>query len=177
MKVIKTIALVSCLIFIAGCHKHNTLSDHTHNHAKIDQSYQKPGANIRLSHNYDGQTALGESENIQLVLSEQYASGQLYVRLKADPELLIAPATEDFVFLMDDATTHSIDLNVSAVSLGKYLLNIFASVRDETGRVSNRIMAVAFYVGDKQSPQSKPRATSSSESESVIVLPSQERSY
>ena len=175
MKVMKTIALISCLIFVAGCHKHNTLSDHTHNHEKNNQSYQKPGANIRLSHNYDGQTALGESENIQLIFSEQYASGQLNIRLKPDTALLLEPATEDFVFSLADGNTHLIELAVSTISSGKHLLNIFASVRDETGRISNRILAIAFYVGDEHSAQDKTQAPSSNES--VIVLPSQERNY
>lgn len=176
-----------CLVFLLGCDSNpsniadkNTLTkpqqhlaEH-HKHHPTDQpaNYQKPGANIQLSHNYDGQTALGETETIALTFHEQYLSGQLYLRLKPDASLSIKPAIEDFVFSMEDVTSHSIELTVSAKSAGKYLLNIFASVMDESGRPRNRVMAVAIYVSDGNHRQSKPQA--SSPTDKVIILPSEE---
>jgi hypothetical protein len=73
---------------------------------------------------------------------------------------------------MEDLTSHSIVLSISAKSAGKHLLNIFASVMDESGRPRNRIMAVAFYVGDSNHRHIKPQG--SSPTEKVIILPSEE---
>ena len=82
----------------------------------INQATKKPGANIKLSHNYDGHTAAGETETIELTFTEQYSSGQMYLRLKPDTSLSIEPAFEDYVFSMEDVTSHSIELTVSAKS-------------------------------------------------------------
>lgn len=172
MKIITMTCLLSCLMFLTGCNKDapsSTRDESDHSHTS--QSYQKPGANIRLSHNYDGSTAVGEVENIRLTFNEQYSSGEIYIQLKPDKLLVIEPATEDFTFSMEDKNSHDIDLSVSANTRGKYLLNIFASVMDNSGRVSNRIMAIAFYMGDKNHNQSKIQ--NSDATEKVIILPSQ----
>ena len=180
------LCLTICLMFFLGCDssrsnsedkntliKPQTLLVENHQHHSNSQSnYQKPGANIRLSHNYDGQTALGETETIELTFNEQYLYGQLYLRLKPDASLSIKPAVEDFVFSMEDESSHSIKLSITANSAGKHLLNIFASVMDKSGRPRNRVMAVAIYVSDGNHRQSKPQA--SSPTDKVIILPSEE---
>ncbi|MGB2172517.1 MAG: hypothetical protein ACPHYD_00950, partial [Porticoccaceae bacterium] len=66
---------------------------------------------------------------------------------------------------------HTIDLSVSANNKGKYLLNIFASVMDDSGQLRSRVMAIAFYMGDKNHNQSKIQ--NSDATEKVIILPSQ----
>lgn len=173
MKIIMQLGLLGCLIFVASCDKNTShFSLHEKNHSHAPQSYQKPGANIRLSHNYDGKTAVAETENIRLTFTEQYSSGSMYVRLKPDTALTIEPTTKSFEFSMDDGATHSLDLAVTANTAGKHLLNIFASVMDERGQKKNRVMAVAFYVGDSNHRHSKSQAPSSTEK--VIILPSQE---
>ena len=176
-----------CLVFLLGCDfsqsniakkfaaskpQEQLAADHKHHSKDQPENYQKPGANIQLSHNYDGQTAVGETETIKLTFIEQYSSGQIYLRLKPDASLLIEPAEKDFVFSMEGVTSHSIELTVSAKSAGKHLLNIFASVIDQSERPRNRIMAVAFYVGDSNHRHSKPQAPSPTDK--VIILPSQE---
>lgn len=180
------LCLKTCLVCLLGCDSHHSVMDHknptkspeeladhhSHHMSNHHLSYQKPGANIRLSHNYDGQTAAGETETIELTFTEQYSSGQMYVRLKPDAPLSIEPAVEDFVFSLEDVNSHSIQLSISAKSAGKHLLNIFASVMDNSGKPRNRIMAVAFYVGDNNQRQSKPQAPEPTDR--VIILPSQE---
>lgn len=181
--------LIICLFFLMGCDStdpetdnklgdqplsiksHNEVAEtHTHDYSRSELSYQKPGANVRLSHNYDGHTTVGETETIKLTFTEQYASGQMYLRLKPDTALSIEPAFKDYVFSMGDKSTHTIEISVSAKSAGKHLLNIFASVMDEGGKPRNRIMAIALYVGDNNHRHSKPEAPSSTDK--VIVLPS-----
>ena len=152
MKITTMIYLLSCLMFVTGCNKGTSSSvkvkDKDH-HYHTSHNYQKPGANVRLTHNYDGATNTGEVENLSLIFTEQYSSGQMYIQLKPDPSLVIEPETKEFIFSMEGNKSHNIDLSISANSKGKHLLNIFASVMDDSGRLSNRVMAIAFYVGDK----------------------------
>ena len=159
-------------MFVVGCNKDtSSLVRQNDHHSNTSHNYQKPGANVRLTHNYDGATAVGEIENIRLTLNEQYPSGEMKIQLKPDNLLVIDPASEYFTFSMEDKNSHDIELSVSANTSGKYLLNIFASVRDNSLRVSNRIMAIAIYVGDKNFEQSKIK--NSNTAEKVIILPSQ----
>lgn len=175
MKILTMACMLSCLMCLTGCNKDapsSTRDESNHSHSHTSQSYQKPGANVRLSHNYDGATAIGDIENIRLSFTERYSSGEMYIQLKPDKSLVIEPATEDFTFPMEDKNSHTIDLSVSANTKGKYLLNIFASVMDDSGQLRSRIMAIAFYVGDKNHKQSKIQ--NSDATVKVIILPSQE---
>ena len=178
IKKVQYLSLTICLVILLGCdskqpHEH-LAKNHNHHlschHHSNQSGYQKPGANIRLSHNYDGHTAVGETETVKLTFSEQYSTGQMYLKLKPETSLSIEPAVEDYVFSMEDLSSHSIALSVSAKSAGKHLLNIFASVMDESGKPRNRIMAVAFYVGDSNHRHGKLEAPTSTDK--VIILPS-----
>lgn len=171
MKIIPTISLLGCLAFLSGCdHSAFDFGSSHKDHSHPSQDYQKPGANIRLSHNYDGKTAVGKTEYLQLIFTEQYVSGSMQIRLKPSPSLSIEPANKDFVFSMDAKKDHRVEFAVTAKTAGKHLLNIFASVVDQTGQVSNRILAIAFYVATEEQPQTKI----SGSAERVIILPSQE---
>lgn len=175
MKITTMICLLSCLMFVTGCNKDisSSVKDKDH-HSHTSHNYQKPGANVRLTHNYDGATNTGEVENLSLIFTEQYSSGQMYIQLKPDTSLVIEPEAKEFIFSMEGNKSHNIDLSISANSKGKHLLNIFASVMDDSGRLSNRVMAIAFYVGDKNLEQSKTQNSNSEDK--VIILPSKESS-
>ena len=56
----------------------SSVKDKSH-HSHTSHNYQKPGANVRLTHNYDGATNTGEVENLSLIFTEQYSSGQMYI--------------------------------------------------------------------------------------------------
>ena len=129
---------------------------------------------MRLTHNYDGATNTGEVENLSLTFTEQYSSGEMYIQLKPDTSLVIEPETKEFIFSMGGNKSHNIDLSIRANSKGKHLLNIFASVMNDSGRSSNRVMAIAFYVGDRNIEQSKTQNSNSADK--VIILPSKDSS-
>lgn len=148
---------------------HNSHGPHSSDKA---YSYQKPGANIRLSHNYSGTSKVGETQNIELIFTEQYQTGQMNLRLIPDTGLMVQPAKQDYIFSMQGQQTHPIALSVRAESAGKYLLKIFASVEDEKGQISNRVMAMAFYVGETSGSPNKPQPPSFEDK--VIDLPSEE---
>lgn len=171
-----------CVLFIISCDKSSVnlpSSKEQHLHSShgphsMDNtySYQKPGANVRLLHNYSGSSKVGETQNIELIFSEQYQSGQMNVRLIPDTGLMIQPARQDYIFSMEEQQKHPITLSVRAESAGKFLLKIFASVEDNSGQISHRVMAIAFYVGDSSNTINKSKTPSPTDK--VIILPSQE---
>ena len=182
MQQLVKLSLITCALLIISCDysssnspsteeqpQHNSHGPHSSDKA---YSYQKPGANIRLSHNYSGSSKVGETQNIELIFTEQYQSGQMNLRLIPDTGLMVQPAKQDYIFSMQGQQSHPIALSVRAESAGKYLLKIFASVEDEKGQISNRVMAMAFYVGETSGSLNKPQPPSFGDK--VIDLPSEE---
>jgi len=170
----------------------NTLNANSHNPtthnptapiehpAKADRptpSHLKPGAAIRLKHDYDGHTEVGETELIQLSFNESYPYGELQIGLKADPGLSIEPQTAVQTFAMDNGDLHTVALTARAEAPGKYYITIYASAVDQLGRAQDRVFALALKVASS-AKASKIQAQSSSGSteENLIYLPSTETS-
>jgi len=181
--VIRMIAIILplCAIMLSACNTEDNGSAQSHNPSVVAEkntaetpksNYRKPGAAIDFEHTYDGISAIGETDNIQLIFTEQYNNGQMRVMLNADQELNIKPAKQDFLFSMDSQQPHQIEISVEPQTEGKYYLNIFTSVlTDDMQQPKTRVFAIAFYVGDQGQ---KKTTDEKSSPENVIVLPSQE---
>lgn len=142
---------------------------------KIKSAYQKPGAAVRLTHNYDGHSQVGEPELIQLSFAETYSAGVLNIALKADPGLTISPADNNFSFAMDAATVHRLEVSVNAEVAGKHYLQMFVSASDSSGSIKNRVFAIAFYAEDAfLQGKSKPSEHNKASTDKMIYLPSEE---
>ena len=138
-------------------------------------AHQKPGAAVRLSHNYDGHSQVGEAELIQLSFAETYSAGELNVVLKADPGLTLSPAERNFSFAMDAGTVHRLEVSVSAEVAGKHYLNMFVSASDSSSSIKNRVFAIAFYAGDAfLQGKSQPSEHNKASVDNMIYLPSEE---
>ena len=106
MQTLLRLALITSILCVASCDNSTTDSATTEDHSSHSAhnsdksySYQKPGANIRLSHNYAGASKVGETQNIELTFTEQYQSGQMNLRLIPDSSLIIQPAKQDYIFI------------------------------------------------------------------------------
>jgi hypothetical protein len=131
--------------------------------------YQKPGAKVGFSHNYKGFSEVGEIENIDLVFTDGYSSGQLQIKLESDTALSLEPSMMDYIFSLEGYSSNKINLSIQTHNEGKHFLNIFARITDENGYSSGRVFAIAFYVGENAKRKIGPRDL---EAESVIRLPS-----
>ena len=172
------------LFFLAGCHS-KSLPDKT-SQTKLNESltsvestkisphlYQKPGAKVGFSHNYKGFSEVGEVENIDLVFTDGYSTGQMQIKLVTDTALSLESSTMDYIFSLEGYNSNKINLSIQTHNEGKHFLNIFARVTDENGYSSGRVFAIAFYVGENAKRKMGPQDL---EAESVIRLPSMETS-
>lgn len=141
----------------------------------VDTVYLKPGAAVRLKHNYDGHSQVGESELLRLIFSESYNTGTLNIELKAGTDLTILPSDRNFSFDMEGDSSHAIDINVNANREGKHYLQMFITTSGVDGSIKNRVFAIAFYVGDEyRKDKTQPSQQKESPTKKMIFLPSEE---
>jgi hypothetical protein len=177
------LGLTLTLISVAGCSKKTPMDKMNQTHT--DQSlttkqpttkthqHQKPGAKVRFSHNYKGYSEVSEIENIELVFTDGYSTGQMQLKLKSDEALSLEPSTMDYMFSLEDYNSNKIKLSIQSHTEGKHFLNIFAMVTDANGYSSGRVFSIAFYVGENAKNKIGPQDP---KAESVIRLPSIEMS-
>jgi hypothetical protein len=144
--------------------------------SKNSQSaHQKPGAAVRLTHDYDGHSQVGEPETIQLSFAETYSAGELNITLRADPGLTLSPPEDNFSFAMDTDTVHRLEVSVNAEVAGKHYLHMFVSASNSGGSTKNRVFAIAFYAGDAfLQGKSQPSEHNKASVDNMIYLPSEE---
>jgi hypothetical protein len=184
-------ALLTCLCLIVSCSQDVPVTA-THDSKKKEQaetqadnaikgthlSYQKPGAAVRLKHNYDGHSEVGKPELLRLIFSEAYNTGNLNIHLKADPSLMISPPASDYNFAMTDENYHPLNISVNPQREGKYYLRLFVTAEGVNSPANSRVFAIAFYIGDAYQ-QAKTQSSQQNENqgktaERIIRLPSQE---
>ena len=144
-------------------------------HKDFKSVYQKPGAGVRLKHNYDGHSNVGEPELLTLVFSESYSTGTLNIDLKTDQGLILLAPEQSFSYGMQNEHFHELNISVSPQTEGKHYLQIFVSASENSGSLKHRVFAIPFYVGDSflHSEQQAPEVGKSS-ADNMIFLPSTE---
>lgn len=179
--------LTTCFFSACAQKDNNIVSDNSHDETSANPSsntkkvksfkseYQKPGAAVRLKHNYDGHSNIGEPEQVRLSFIESYYTGVLNVELKADQGLIITPSVNSYSFPMQSENFHSLDINVIPKTDGKHYLKLFVSAAESDGSTKHRVFAIAFYVGDSFLPsKSRESQQDKSSGETMIFLPSEE---
>ena len=137
--------------------------------------YQKPGAGVRLKHNYDGHSNVGEPELLQLIFSESYSTGILNIELETDLGLALLASDTSFSYVMQDQHFHQLEITVEPQMEGKYYLQIFVSATENNGSLKHRVFAIPFYVGDSFLPSKQQALEIEKPSEdNMIFLPSTE---
>lgn len=110
------------------------------------QSYRKPGAALRLSHDYAGLSDLNQIERLNLSLIDGYEQGQLEVELYVDAGLTYqGPMVYHFDLSSDNP--HKMTLDIGTYKAGRHYLNINARLSFDDGRQAARNFAVVFDVG------------------------------
>lgn len=184
-KLITTLLISSAALILQACSSNSTTEANV-TEAKIDpvksaavkdiKSYVKPGAAVSFGSNYDGETGIGETEDIQITINEQYGSGTLTVNVSTDDGLSLVSGVTQFDFSMDSDDDMVIDLSVNAQTAGKYYINLQALADTGNGQVMPRTQSIAVYVGNK-ADYKKPKNTLKIEETGdgkVIVMDAQE---
>ena len=137
--------------------------------------YQKPGAGVRLKHNYDGHSNVGEPELLQLIFSESYSTGTLNIDLKTDQGLVLLAPEQSFSYGMQNQHFHELNISVNPLIEGKHYLRIFVSATENKGSLKHRVFAIPFYVGDTFLPSKQQSLEADkSSADNMIFLPSTE---
>ena len=129
---------------------HATHSTHVKPSPHSHDSYQKPGANIRFSHDLKHQITPGQSGSFALTLTEAYASGRLEVSLSAGEglNLFSSSTVTSFDMASSDRHTMNVYFDTNADTPGRHYIGVTASVVDENGQASGRAYSVPVVVGD-----------------------------
>jgi len=146
----------------------------------IANFYQKPGASVQFTHNYDGSMTLGEAEPVTFTFNHGYNAGTISIQLEAQDGLDIADNRSPYTFTLNNPKTLEIETLLTAQTEGKYYLSIFATVDDLNGNSISRVFALAVTVGElgKTAKSSLEPIHMSLESrtsdEQIILMPAEE---
>lgn len=143
-------------------------------------NYQKPGAAVQFSHNYDGVSEQNEEEIVTLRFNHQYKAGTISISLEPQDGLIVADNSSPYVFSLADSSELEMHTTLSADTEGKYYLSIFATVDDLNSNPISRVFALAVNVGDpeqiaKKSLEPVDMAVKKTASgEQIILMPAEE---
>lgn len=123
---------------------------HGHSHSS---GYQKPGAPVVFEHNYDGKTALTESESVQLQIVPTNDLELLTIELRSNSDALelegegyIGPATSGEPIVMP--------VSVKSNDPGRFYVSVF--ITSQQGPLERtRSFALPISVGDYQRAKSQ----------------------
>jgi hypothetical protein len=122
-----------------------------HNHSHSD-GYQKPGAPVTFEHNYDGKTALAESESVQLQIVPTNDLEMLTIELESNNDALqlegegyIGPAVSGEPIVMP--------VSIKSNDPGRFYVSVF--ITGQQGSLTRtRSFALPINVGDYQRAKS-----------------------
>ena len=155
------------------------LKPHSHcknAHHKHHMGYIKPGAAIALSHDYDGQTALGEFETITLTLSHIYENGQLTIDILPTEGLEIFSGLSLESVPIETSVDISLPIQFSGLADGTYSIAIETIYESPEGQQSRRVQSVLITIGTKPVGKSQPPLTQIEKTKAtgLIALPAEE---
>jgi len=145
----------------------------THEH---HAGYIKPGAAIALTHDYDGQTAVGEFETITLTLNHIYENGNLSIDILPTEGLQVFSDLPLKNHTMQTNRNLSIPIQFSGMTNGIYSIAVEAVYESPEGQQSRRVISVPITVGTRAANKSQPITPQSEKSNAtgLITLPAKE---
>ena len=192
---LKIITLSSATLLIAGAslianadkaESHKSQQTHSHqaeaHHARAHQSgahhagYVKPGAAITLTHDYDGQTKLGEFETVTLSLSHIYEDGYLSVEILPTPDLQIFSNHDLDKVELQTSSAVTLPIQFSGAANGSYSIAIETVYVSQNGQQSRRVLSLPITIGVKPAGKTQPTTPKVSKpaAKGIIALPANE---
>ncbi len=134
--------------------------------------YQKPGAAVRLAHNYGGKSEVGVAETVLLSFKPEYDLQQMTVELTTSSDLLQI----DYSAYSGAATggqAVEIPTTLLADQEGRYFVNMSVVAVTEEGRKSSRSFSLSVVVGDV--PVQKADSATLPDGKGVRILSAEEK--
>lgn len=137
---------------------------------RMGTDYQKPGAPIRMGHDYDGNTSLNTPEIINLVFFPAFDVERLTIDLSSSSDdLAVAAVNYDGPASANNPV--SIPVTVSSGIEGRYFINMQVAT-DKNGYKSGRAFSLQVVVGNP--PSQKADTTKELNGERIRVLSTEE---
>lgn len=151
--------------------KSSEKAEHSHHNG-----YVKPGAAIDLIHDYDGQTAAGEREDITVTLRHIYSDGTLTVRVLQPSELQVVTNFSEQTHPIERGSTLALPLRFSGIQMGAFSIGIEVVYESVSGHQSRRVLSVPIIIGSQPVEKRTQQATkqTSSTRGGMIALPATE---
>lgn len=147
--------------------------DLSHSH----KGYFKPGAAVALTYDYDGQTDLGELENLTLTLKHYYNTGYISARLLETNDLhIISHQTLDNEKLQTGLDLQ-LPIQISGLKSGEYYISLEIIYESLAGNQSLRVLSLPVRIGniDKfKTTKTAPQPSKSITEKGFVILNARE---
>ena len=136
--------------------------------------FVKPGAAVSMTHNYDGETALGEVKHFTVTLGHLYESGFLTAQLLTPTGLQLMPDHEPVQSRLTSGSKLSLPVQFSSAQAGEYFIGIDIVYESPMGEQSRRVLSVPVIIGTKSSEKTQAKAAPSNSAKGLIIMSAQE---
>jgi len=138
--------------------------------------YVKPGAAVMLSHDYDGQTAVGEFETVTAHLDHIYDDGLLSVELLEAPGLQLLSTRALKEHPISSGSTLAFPIQFSSTVAGHYTLSLQTIYESPLDHESRRVVSIPIVIGKTSMGKVQPERMKTTKSNrlGVVRLPAME---
>ncbi len=145
--------------------------------APIDSSYAKPGAAVRMVHNYSGQSTPGSIENIRVSFINEHPNSKMTVTVSNSPDIRLFDDIRQHRFENIAQKRGDIDVQFSTQSKSPQALNFVTTIELEDGQVWRRAHSIPVNAGKSGAfgkTTDKSVAPANVSSDGVIVMEAEE---
>ncbi len=118
-------------------------------HAKpnMQTPYSKPGAAVKISHDYSGHSDVGVPQDILVTFRERASTGTLSVKILASEGLDVLTVDDMTNFQMSEGDTHTMNVTVTSLAEGAHNLSILVISNQGRGKVSRQSRGIVIRSG------------------------------
>jgi len=150
-------------------------------HAEQSQ-YIKPGAPVRMSHNFKGFVTPGSNGNVQVKFTSKQQGGTMSVQMSSEGGLAMSnkAAQQNFEMKSDNGlalSEQTLDIPFSTQAPGLKYINIVVNTMDASGQSLGRAFSIPIQVGDPALNPAKPtpdNLITTPEGEKLIIMDAEE---
>lgn len=153
------------------------VAEKEHHHYEASQ-YMKPGAPVRMSHDFKGFVAPGSSGSVKVTFKSEQKGGTMSVLTSPEGNLSLkrqAALPQEFEMKLSEQQTFDIPFSTQAP--GIQYINLVVSTTDAGGQTLGRAFSIPIQVGDPALNPSKPMRddiVTTPEGEKLIVMDAEE---
>jgi len=168
---------IALSLLLCGAYSAAALDVSSKNHSHSHKGYYKPGAAVTLSYDYDGETQLGELENLTLTLNHYYSGGYISARLLETRELqILSHRTLENEKLYAGSSLH-LPIQISGTKTGEYFVSLEIIYENLSSERSLRVLSLPVQIGSvskSKNVRKSPEKSKSDTEKGFIILEAQE---